>query len=334
MASPKVSVIMSVYNDERFIHDAVESILRQTFQDFEFIIINDGSTDRTYEILSSFKDERIRVFNQENRGLTFSLNRCLSLARGEYIARMDGDDISMPERFSREISFLEEKPSIGLVGTFAYRIDTQGRKIGLSTYKTEPKEIRENLWIDCPFCHTSVMFRKSCIDKIGGYRERVGPAEDLDLWFRITEHFDGANIPEALHSFRIDPSGITLSRRFDQLRAGCLVRYLARQRLNSGKDNLDEWSEEELERTLEELFPKTPEREKIIYLNNLLYLAEVFYVTGAVGESFRWLGKYLKEKPPNKRVITLISKLIIKLLLPHFFLNALKDLRRWYGQQQ
>jgi glycosyltransferase involved in cell wall biosynthesis len=130
--TPKVSVVMSVYNNESYIREAVESVLNQSFKDFEFIIINDGSTDRTREILTSYTDERIRLFDQENRGLTISLNRGLSLAKGSYIARMDGDDISDPERFAEEVRFLEQNEKIGLIGTYAHRIDEQGRIVSLS----------------------------------------------------------------------------------------------------------------------------------------------------------------------------------------------------------
>lgn len=334
MTSPKISVVMSVYNDEQYIAEAIQSILSQTFTDFEFIIINDGSTDRTEAILASFRDDRIRLYSQENRGLTFSLNRGLSLVRGDYIARMDGDDVSMPERFARQVAFLDENPKIGLVGTFAYRIDTRSRRVNLYRYPTESAEIRDCLWSDCPFCHTSVMFRRTCIEKVGGYRERIGPAEDLDLWFRITEYFDAANIPEALHAFRIDPYGITVSRRLEQLRAGCLTRYLAKWRHDRGKDPLDDWTDEELNCLLDSLFPENPGTEKQIRLHNTLYLAEVFYITDSIRESFRWLRTYLKERPLDSKGWTLIGKLLFKLLLPKSWLSAIKALRRTDGKPQ
>jgi len=328
MRSPRVSVVMSVYNDERYVGAAVESILEQTFEDFEFIIVNDGSTDRTREILSAYNDSRIKIFDQQNRGLTFSLNRGLSLARGEYIARMDGDDLSMPERFAREVTFLDENPRVGLVGTFAHRMDSRGRRINLYTYKTQPAEIRENLWVDCPFCHSAVMYRKACIDLVGGYRPRIGPAEDLDLWFRITEHFDGANIPEPLHSFRVDPLGVTVEKRFDQLRAGCLVRYLADIRRETGHDPLDDWTEEELNGVLEKLYPRTEANERAVKLSNAIYLAEVFYVTGDLRESSRWLYRYLKGKPADGRGWTLLFKLAAGAFLPSSLLANLKKLLR------
>ncbi len=326
--SPMVSVVMSVYNDEPYVAEAVRSILGQTFRNFEFIIINDGSTDQTGEILASFHDERIRLLNQDNRGLTFSLNRGLSLARGQFIARMDGDDISLPERFARELAFLDENPEIGLVGTFAYRIDIRGRRVDIYRYPTTPAAIRDNLRSDCPFCHTSVMFRRACIEKVGPYRERIGPAEDLDLWLRINEYFDAANLPEALHSFRIDPYGITVQRRLEQLRASCLARKMAGLRIENGKDPLDKWTEDELKRVLDALLPITPELEKQIRLTNALYLADVFYVTDDFRNSWSWLARYLRERPCDRKGWTLMGKLFVKRVLPRRWLKALRAGRR------
>jgi glycosyltransferase involved in cell wall biosynthesis len=328
MNEPRVSVVMSVFNDERYILDAVESILNQTFRDFEFVIINDGSNDKTGEILSSFQDERIRLFDQANQGLTPSLNRGLALARGAYIARMDGDDLSDPTRLEKEVLFLDRNRDVGLVGTFAYRIDEQGRRIGLYTYKTTYEEIRENLWVDCPFCHSSVLFRKTCIERIGAYREKVGPAEDYDLWFRITEQFAAANIPEPLHAFRIDSQGITVNKRFDQLRSVRLVRRLAEERQKTGHDPLESWSQDRIDRTLDALFPRTPENVRTVLLDNLIYLAEIYYVTGDYRRSASWLFKYQRQLPLNARGLRLWGKLALALLLPPATLQRLKGASR------
>lgn len=325
MAEPRVSVIMSVLNDERYIGEAVDSVLNQTFRDFEFIIINDGSTDRTGEILSSYRDDRILLFDQKNRGLTQSLNRGLSLARGEYIARMDGDDISDPARLEEEVRFLDRDQDIGLVGTFAYRIDEQGRRISVYTYKTTTEEIKKNLWVDCPFCHSSVMFRKACIDKIGAYREKVGPTEDYDLWFRITEQFGAANIPVPLHSFRIDSKGITVRKRFDQIRYMMLVRLLAEERQKKGQDNLEHWTQEQIAHTLDTLFPKTPQNERAVLLDNYIYLAEIYYVTENYSLSLSWLSKYLRGYPTGYRGLKLFGKLMISVLLPSAILKRIKQ---------
>jgi glycosyltransferase involved in cell wall biosynthesis len=322
--TPKVSVVMSVFNNESYIREAVDSILNQTFKDFEFIIINDGSTDRTREILSSYTDERIRLFDQENRGLTRSLNRGLSLANGSYIARMDGDDISEPERFAEEVRFLDQNEKMGLVGTFAYRMDEQGRIVSLSKYKTTTEEIREDLWADCSFCHPSVMFRKICTDEVGMYREKVGPSEDYDLWFRITERFDVANIPMPLHKFRINSLGVTMARRFEQLRYIMLVRLLAEERKKYGQDSLERWSLEEISTTLENFLPKTPENERTVLASNYVYLADVYYVTGDYRRSLNWLARSLWFKPVDLRGWKLFGKILISIILPKAILRHLR----------
>lgn len=326
MAEPRVNVVMSVFNDERYVGEAVDSILNQTFRDFEFIIINDGSTDRTREILSSYRDHRIHLFDQENMGLTKSLNRGLSLARSEYIARMDGDDISDSTRLEKEVRFLDQNRDVGLVGTFAYRIDEQGKRISLYTYKTTNEEIRKNIWVDCPFCHSSVMFRKACIDTVGPYREKVGPTEDYDLWFRITERFDTANIPEPLHAFRIDPQGITVKKRFDQLRYMRLVRRLAEERQKQGRDDLEHWSHDQISQTLDAIYPRTPENERAVLLDNYIYLADIYYVTGDHRRSASWLFKYLRNSSLNRRGLKLLGKLMLNILLPKAILRRIKQI--------
>jgi glycosyltransferase involved in cell wall biosynthesis len=322
--TPKVSVVMSVYNDESYIREAVESILNQSFKDFELIIINDGSTDRTREILSSYTDERIRLFDQENRGLTISLNRGLSLSNGSYIARMDGDDISEPERFAEEVRFLEQNKKIGLVGTYAYRIDEQGRIVSLSKYKTTTEEIREDLRVDCSFCHSSVMFRKICTEEVGMYREKVGPSEDYDLWFRIAERFDVANLPVPLQKFRINSQGVTVARRFEQLRYIMLVRLLAEERKKYGRDSLERWSLEEISAILENFLPKTPENERTVLASNYVYLADVYYVTGDYRRSLNWLARSLWVKPVDLRGWKLFGKILISIILPNAILRHLR----------
>jgi glycosyltransferase involved in cell wall biosynthesis len=316
MDHPKVSVIMSVYNDEKHIRPALESILNQTFADFEFIIVNDGSTDGTEEIIRSCRDPRIRLVNQENRGLTRSLNRALSLARADYFARMDGDDISERQRFARQVAFLDDNGHVGIVGSFAYRLDEKGRRCSLFSYPVENDDIKEALRSTCPMCHSSVMYRRACIERVGPYREKVGPTEDLDLYFRVSEHFDMANIPEPLHAYRVDPEGITIRRRFDQMRYDKLVRKMAEQRMQTGRDRLDEMSEEEIARLLEQFLPRTLENEKKVISASCIHLAEVSYVSGDYGSAARWLTKFLTTNPLSRRGWVLAAKLAACSLVP------------------
>ena len=309
MEHPKVSVIMSVYNEEKYLRQALDSILSQTFADFEFIVVDDGSTDGTRSILESYRDPRIRVFSQDNQGLTKSLNRALSTARAGYIARMDGNDISRRERFERQINFLDRNPDTGIVGSFSHRIDEKGRQVNLYTYPTDGDGIREALWSTCPMCHSSVMFRRACVERVGPYREKVGPTEDLDFFFRVSEKFETANIPEPLHSFRVIAEGITIRRRFDQLRYELLVRMMARERKECGRDRLEEMSDDEISRLLDHLLPRTRRNEDKVLHQNWIHLAEVSYVSGDYGRSAQWLSKFIRMNPLSSRGWVLAAKL-------------------------
>ncbi|HTZ40600.1 MAG TPA: glycosyltransferase family A protein [Syntrophales bacterium] len=311
MAHPKVSVIMAVYNEERYLRGALESILNQTFADFELLIVNDGSTDGTEEIIRSCRDSRIRLFNQENKGLTKSLNRALSLARANYFARMDGDDISQPQRFARQVEILDNNPTIGLVGSFVYRMDEKGGRCNLCSYPMESEGIREALWSTCPLCHPSVMYRRACVERVGPYREKVGPSEDLDFYFRVSEHFDVANISEPLLSYRVRPEGITMQRRFDQLRYGRLVRKMAEERRQTGRDSLDDMSEDQVARLLEQFLPRTPENERKVIEAICINLAEIAYVTGNYGRAARWLTKHMVKNLRSRRGWLLAAKLAV-----------------------
>ncbi len=138
--NPKVSVIMSVYNGDKYLREAIESILNQTFTDFEFIIVNDGSTDNSLEIIESYDDERIKTINnKKNIGLTKSLNKALKFAKGKYIARQDADDVSLPNRFEKQVEYLDSHPEVALVGTSVYLIDENGKIIGKRIAFAKPR---------------------------------------------------------------------------------------------------------------------------------------------------------------------------------------------------
>lgn len=209
MNRPKVSVVMSVYNGEAYLREAVKSILNQTFSDFEFIIINDGSTDRTPEILETIKDPRVRVINQPNRGLTVSLNRGIRLAQGEYIARMDADDISEPERLERQVEIIDRNPNIALVGCWYKVVDEQGkvlahRKLPIDSDKLAKELVHRNI-----LCHGSVLIRKDAVEAVGLYNESLRYAQDYELWLRmLREGFKASVVPDFLYSYRISPESV------------------------------------------------------------------------------------------------------------------------------
>jgi len=211
---PKLSVILTVYNGEYFISKAIESILTQTFRDFELIVINDGSTDMTSEIIQSYSDPRIiYIQNEKNCGIAKSLNKGLSVARGRYIAIMDADDISMPERFSKQFEFLENHPEIGVCGTWINLIDKKGNLIGKKRYPVSSNVISCFLLFYCCIANPTTMYRKKIITDIGNYNTDFIAAMDYDLWTRIIGHYDFSNIPEFLLNYRIHGGNISSNRQ-------------------------------------------------------------------------------------------------------------------------
>ena len=201
---PLISVLMSVYNGEKYLREAIESILAQTFADFEFLIINDGSTDSSRDIILSYSDARIRLIdNEEKIGLTKSLNKGISLARGKYIARMDADDISMPERIEKQVGYMDIAEDYVLVGAGAYLIDANGNEIGRLDRPFTHEEILGHIFFFNPVIHPSVMFRKAPILKIGGYNPDIQKAQDYDLWLRLVDfNMKFCNLPSLLIKHR------------------------------------------------------------------------------------------------------------------------------------
>jgi glycosyltransferase EpsE len=204
-SNPKISVIMPFYNAEKFLDEATQSILNQTFSDFEFIIINDASTDESDKIVQRYLvDRRIKyVKNEINRGITRNLNCGIRMAKAGLIARMDGDDISSPERLERQFSFLQNNEDIDIVGSFASVINENGNQIGDLKFAITPEEINERCFYYGPFLHPTVLFRKKAIYEVGMYREKYSLCQDLDLFLRLVHKgYLGANIPEFLLKYR------------------------------------------------------------------------------------------------------------------------------------
>lgn len=205
--SPRISVVMSVYNGMPYLKDSVESILKQSYKNFEFIIVDDSSTDDTYAYLTTIQDKRIKlVKNNKNLGLSASLNRALKISKGTYIARMDADDISDPQRLSKQISFLTSNKSIDLCGTFAALIDKNGTKVGKLHYPQKPGEIKRKIVLYNPIIHPSLMAREAVFKKLKGYDEEFDGAEDYELLMRGLKLFNYANISEELLLLRLSSS--------------------------------------------------------------------------------------------------------------------------------
>jgi glycosyltransferase involved in cell wall biosynthesis len=249
--NPVVSVVMSVFNGEKFLREAIDSILGQTFRDFEFLIVNDGSRDGTQEILESYADPRIGLIRQENTGLARSLNRAIRAARGNYIARQDADDRSFPNRLEMEYEFLRANPDIAMIGTHASFIDKDGREFSVWRPPVIHEEIRRHLLQEGnSFCHGSVMARKTCLEEVGLYREAFEYTQDYDLWLRVSERYRVANLPEILYQFRRSSRTISRRKLSLQLEYHLLAQALASERERKGRDVLDGISKENLEEIL------------------------------------------------------------------------------------
>jgi glycosyltransferase involved in cell wall biosynthesis len=208
-SSPLISVILPVYNAEPYLKDAIESILNQSFVNFEFIIINDGSTDNSEKTILSFNDLRIKYVSQQNKGLGETLNIAINLAIGKYIARQDQDDISHIDRLKKQVVFLEKNSTILLVGSRAKIFRDDNSIIDYHNHAIHPVDLKYDLLFDNPFVHSSVMFCKSAINKVGGYNSDRKLYEDYNLWSRFSYIGDLANLPEVLLDYRHHEKGLS-----------------------------------------------------------------------------------------------------------------------------
>jgi glycosyltransferase involved in cell wall biosynthesis len=206
---PIVSVVMSVLNEEYHLQDAVSSILRQTLDNIEIIIVDDGSIDATPEILNGLlaNDYRVKIIRHENpRGLPASLNEAITSSISPWIARLDGDDTAKLQRLQTQLKFLEEHPEVGLLGSFSRVIAKSGAEIGVLHTPVSDAEIRRTMRRRNAFVHSSVMFRRDLFDAVGGYNEAFKYSQDYELWGRMSRLCAMHNIPEALIDSRWNSS--------------------------------------------------------------------------------------------------------------------------------
>jgi glycosyltransferase involved in cell wall biosynthesis len=228
---PAVTVLMSVYNGEEFLAEALASVFSQTFTDFELLVIDDGSSDRSAQILAQAGDPRLKVLtNLQNIGLTASLNRGLLQARGMYIARLDADDLALAGRLARQKTILDRQPGLGLVGSFAGKIDASGQPSGQWVTPLEPEDIYYLLNFRNCLTHSTVMYRRELVLGLGGYRQDRHYAQDYDLWFRLSKKTRLALIPEMLVLWRQGRQGISATHKQEQDR---LVLEIVRPNLEN-----------------------------------------------------------------------------------------------------
>jgi Glycosyl transferase family 2 len=214
--APRVTVLLAVHDGEPYVRDSVASMLAQTFRDFEFVIVNDASTDSTVATIESFEDDRIRLLhNQQNLGQVPSLNRGLREARGEIVVRIDADDVSAPTRIERQLAVLDGDPHIGLVGAWMTLVDERGRKVGalhkmLADYVDFIfHTLIMRVWVS----HPAAAYRREPVLRLGGYDEATGPSEDKDLWRRLAlDHWDAHIVPEELVGYRLHDAQLSQTR--------------------------------------------------------------------------------------------------------------------------
>ena len=215
MLNPKITVLMPAYNTGKYIHEAISSVLEQTFTDFELLIINDGSTDDTLAIINSFTDARIRVINQDNKGVANALNNGLNNSRAPYIARFDADDVCYPNRLQVQYDFITAHSDYSIIGSACDYTDVNGEYV--FTYQPAAYSNAEIQQLDykiCPFIHSGVFYKKDVILKAGGYNERAYTFEDHFLWANILKNEKACNLQQSLIKVRWNPESITIDEKW------------------------------------------------------------------------------------------------------------------------
>jgi GT2 family glycosyltransferase len=229
LMTPRISVVLPIHDAEAFLAAAMNSILAQTFPDFELIAIDDGSADASAKILDRLaqQDDRIVVIRQANAGIVAALNRGLALARGEFVARMDADDVARPERFARQMAFLDAHPDVAAVGSAVTLIDAHGKAIRDVLYPESPQAVAEFLRTASALAHPAVMMRRDAVIAAGGYRPAFRYAEDYDLWLRLAERHKLANLPDSLLLYRQHGTKLSFARAAEQALATSVARIAA-----------------------------------------------------------------------------------------------------------
>ena len=225
---PRVTIGLPFFNPGRYLEPAIKSILAQTCTDWELILVNDGSTDDSLDVALAIEDRRIRVLSDGvNRGLTARLNQIARQADGEFIARMDADDLMGDERLSHQVAYLDCHPNVSALGTSAYVLDEDACVIGLLEVPSDPTEIRRRLIQHNLMLHSTVMLRRQLLLEVGGYDENLRYVEDYELWFRLLAKSQLANLQEPLAAFRLHQTSSSWRNHRQQILSGLKARLLA-----------------------------------------------------------------------------------------------------------
>jgi glycosyltransferase involved in cell wall biosynthesis len=224
---PLVSVVMPVYNTARFLPDAIESVLSQTYSNFEFIIIDDASTDGSWEIIQAYmnRDRRIRSYrNNQNRHIVYSRNSGIQQSEGDYVAFLDSDDIALPNRVERQVAYMIATPRCGVCGSNFMIIDPFGNTLGTKKFPEKDEDIRNSFFYFNPFAQNTVLIRKRCFDRVGLYNDAFRNAEDLDMWIRIGAEFELHNLQEFLVKYRIHENNSILKSQKTMIKSTLAIR--------------------------------------------------------------------------------------------------------------
>ena len=297
MSAPRVSVLLASRDGQRHLGAALASIAAQTWPDVELIAVDDGSRDGTPGILAGFAEQHPRtvVLTTPGVGLAGALALAAKHATGDLLARHDDDDGSLPDRLEWQVRWLQDRPDIGVVGTGAEVIDDSGRTIGTYPVPLHSGAIRRMLRRAPPFVHGSVMMRRECYERIGGYRAAFGAAQDFDLWLRVPPEFGLANLPERLYRWRRHPRGVFSRARDRQLFFAAVARAFFDERKDGHPDSV-----ELLDAAID------PQRFLDGYAHAdraALYLGEAYVREGRPAEGRRWLGRALASPRTRARAL-------------------------------
>ncbi len=304
---PKVSVILTVYNCEKYIKEAIDSILDQTFEDFELITINDGSTDGTLDIIKNYCDPRLIIIdNRDNVGIPKSLNKALQIAKGEYVARQDADDISIPIRLEKQVKFLDENKDLGFVGTSYYTIDSDGRETGIQECLSGKEAFHF-------MCMPAILVRRNCLDEVGGFREIFEIAEDYDLYLRISEKYRIGTIKEPLYKYRIHGSSITSKKLRTDLYASLAIE-MADERKKTGQDRLSIVDPKEAIKIRNQRLNVSGIKKRIILSHTYSTWSQAAFALGSYRRSYNYAINSLHQNIFNYRAWNVLMKIVIKKL--------------------
>lgn len=269
---PKLTVLMPVYNAEKFLAPAMESILQQTFTDFEFLILDDGSTDSSIEIIQSYRDPRIRFYrNEQNMGISPTLNKGIELARAEFIARMDADDIAYPERLQKQYDYLETHPDCSLVSSLVRVISEEGQFIRQDKFRSD--YFYYNLTFICWIYHPTVVYRKKAVEAVNMYTAAY--SEDYELFWQLTRRFKFYNLPEVLLDYRVTSQSLHQVLRKQEYQAAQQDQLLRNFRYYAGSSyTLPESFIECLQHNFQPLLTEQSTRQVLACLQQLDYLTQ------------------------------------------------------------